>query len=72
MRRKVIFLAAPVFMAAFFIFSAPASLAIGEDIWIVSTGGESAFHALLDDDYNVTTKTADEIAASGIPSEIEL
>ena len=48
------------------------SQATGEDIYVVSTGGESTFHTLLDDDYNVTTKTTDELTSEGLPSSVEL
>ncbi len=72
MGRTYLWIISTMFIGAFFIFLPQPSLAVGEDIWVVSTGAESTFHTLLDDDYNVTTKTVDEIVASGISSDIEL
>jgi len=42
-----------------------------DDIWVIETGGESAFVSLLGEENNVTTKSTDEIIA-GIPDDVEL
>lgn len=42
-----------------------------DDIWVIETGGESAFVSLLGEDNNVTTKSAAEIE-DGIPDDVEL
>ena len=43
----------------------------GDDIWIVSTGAEATFVSLLENDYNVSVKTSEEIE-QGVPSDIDL
>ncbi|MFA6027629.1 MAG: BPL-N domain-containing protein [Patescibacteria group bacterium] len=48
-----------------------AGRAVGEDIWVIETGGEGTFVSLLGTNYNVTTKTTDEIKL-GISSDVEL
>lgn len=58
-------------VALSFLFFPALSKAMGEDIWVIETGGESAFVSLLGTDYNVTTKTTDEIK-QGVPSDVEL
>jgi len=61
------------FLAIFFIIFFPfvAQAATGDDIWVIETGGESAFVSLLGSEYTVTTKTTDEIKA-GIPDSVDL
>jgi len=48
----------------FFAYSKP-------DIWVITTGGESAFYDLLSENNNVIIKTTDEIN-NGIPADVEL
>ncbi|MFH1537026.1 MAG: BPL-N domain-containing protein [Patescibacteria group bacterium] len=55
----------------FFVLIPNLTKAAGEDIWMISTGGEATIYNLLKDDYNVTIKTSEQIEA-GVPASVEL